>query len=132
VAAPSADVGSPVTRSITAPAASSALPAASALPTAKPTLTLGDELRLLDEAHAALSAGDTRRALALLDRHDREARTPGLAPEALALRAEVYARSGNRASAARLAAEFLAVYGDRPEAQRMRTILETTRDATNP
>jgi outer membrane protein assembly factor BamD (BamD/ComL family) len=85
---------------------------------------LGDELRLLDEAHAALSAGDTSRALALLDRHDREATKPALAPEALALRVEVYARQGDRASVTRAANQFLALYGDRPEAQRVRTILE--------
>jgi hypothetical protein len=124
-AAPSAEVVAMVDPSATASVAAPA-------PSAHPALTLGDELRLLDEAHAALTAGDTGRALALLDRHDREARKPGLAPEALALRAEVYAHRGDRASAARIATQFLALYGDRPEAQRMRTILEATSDSTNP
>jgi hypothetical protein len=104
------------------------------IPSAMHTLTVGDELRLLDDAHAALSAGDTDRAMALLDRHDREASKPAaLAPEALALRAEVCARTGDRTSAARIAKQFLATYGSWPEAQRMRTLLEeATRDPTNP
>lgn len=123
--APSAEVAAPAEPSATTAVTASA-------PSARAPLTLGDELRLLDEAHAALRAGDTGRALALLDRHDREARKPGLAPEALALRVEVYGRRGDRASAARLATQFLALYGDRPEAQRMRTILEAASDPTNP
>jgi hypothetical protein len=105
-------------------AAAASIAAAASVASARPAATLGDELRLLDEAHAALSAGDTSRALFLLDRHDREATKPALAPEALALRVEVYARLGDRASVTRTANRFLALYGDRPEAQRVRTILE--------
>jgi len=105
-------------------AAAASVASVSSIASAKPAASLGDELRLLDEAHAALSAGDTSRALSLLDRHDREATKPALAPEALALRVEVYARLGDRASVTRAANQFLALYGDRPEAQRVRTILE--------
>jgi len=105
-------------------AAAASVASVSSTASAKPVATLGDELRLLDEAHAALSAGDTSRALSLLDRHDRDATKPALAPEALALRVEVYARLGDRASVTRTANQFLALYGDRPEAQRVRTILE--------
>ncbi len=105
-------------------AAATSIASAAPIASAKPGASLGDELRLLDEAHAALSAGDTSRALSLLDRHDREATKPALAPEALALRVEVYARMGDRASVTRAANQFLALYGDRPEAQRVRTILE--------
>jgi hypothetical protein len=105
---------------------SAAKPVAEAAPIAsvRPAATLGDEFRLLDEAHAALSAGDTSLALSLLDRHDREATKPALAPEALSLRVEVYARLGDRAAVTRAATQFLALYGDRPEARRIRTILE--------
>jgi hypothetical protein len=105
-------------------AAAPSIASAASIASVRPSATLGDELRLLDEAHAALSAGDTSRALSLLDRHDREATKPALAPEALALRVEVYARMGDRASVTRAANQFLALYGDRPEAQRVRTILE--------
>jgi hypothetical protein len=105
-------------------AAAASIASVSSIASAKPAATLGDELRLLDQAHAALSAGDTSRALSLLDRHDREATKPALAPEALALRVEVYARLGDRASVTRTANQFLALYGDRPEAQRVRTILD--------
>jgi hypothetical protein len=85
--------------------------------------SLSDELRVLDDARAALDAGDTARALTLLGRHDRDFSPPALAPEAMALRIEVYARGPDRESTARLARRFLVLYGDRPEAQRVRSIL---------
>ena len=107
-------------------------PVSTPVPSAAPALTLAEQLQLLDEAHAALNAGDTTRALSLLDRYDREARKPALAPEVMALRVEIYARRGDRTSAARLATQFLSVYGDRPEAQRVRSILDATRSGTNP
>jgi len=101
-------------------------------PSATPALTLGEQLQLLDEAHAALNGGDTTHALALLDRYDRDARKPALAPEVMALRVEIYARRGDRTSAARLARQFLEIYGDRPEAQRVRSVLDKTQSGTNP
>jgi hypothetical protein len=107
-------------------------PVSAPAPSAAPALTLGEQLQLLDEAHAALGSGDTTRALSLLDRYDREARKPALAPEVMALRVEIYARRGDDASAARLATQFLTLYGDRPEAQRVRSILDETRSGTNP
>jgi hypothetical protein len=112
--------------------APSATPVSAPAPSAAPALTLAEQLQLLDEAHAALGAGDTARALSLLDRYDREARKPALAPEVMALRVEIHARRGDRESAARLATQFLALYGDRPEAQRVRSILDETRSGTNP
>jgi hypothetical protein len=87
---------------------------------------------MLDDAHAALSSGDTTRALALLDLHDREFRGGGaLAPEAMALRIEVYAQRGDRDAAARLGSRFLAIYGDTPQAQRVRSIVEAAQGETS-
>jgi hypothetical protein len=103
--------------------ASPPVPVAYAPPT-KPAPTLGDELRILDDARAAMNAGDNDRALASLDRHDREFADPALAPEAMALRVEVYARRGDRAATTRLASRFLERFGDRPEAQRVRSLLD--------
>jgi outer membrane protein assembly factor BamD (BamD/ComL family) len=101
-------------------------------PVGKPERRLSDELRLLDEAHAALGSGDTASCLSLLDQHDRDFPTPALAAEALALRVEAQARRGDRAAAARLASQFLAAYGDRPEAQRVRSVLDAAQRDTNP
>jgi hypothetical protein len=98
-------------------------PVATVLPT-KSAPTLSDELRVLDEARAAMETGDSERALALLDRHDREFASPALAPEAMALRVEVYARRGDREATARLASRFLERFGDRPEAQRVRSLVD--------
>ncbi|HEX8791044.1 MAG TPA: hypothetical protein VF765_08820 [Polyangiaceae bacterium] len=118
--------------SVAAPAATPPPVAAPPAPSTAPALTLGEQLQLLDQAHAAMGAGETTRALSLLDRYDREARKPALAPEVMALRVEIHARRGDRASAARLATQFLALYGDRPEAQRVRSILNATSAGTNP
>lgn len=126
----------PVASAPVEPPSASAPPSATA-PTAtalaapsKPTPTLGDELHLLDEARAALDGGDTGRALALLNRHDTDFRGGSLAPEAMALRVEVYARSGDRDSAAHLGTRFLALYGNRPQAQRVRSIVEAVQSET--
>jgi outer membrane protein assembly factor BamD (BamD/ComL family) len=94
--------------------------------------SLGDELRALDDARTALTAGNTARALALLDRHDHDFVPAALAPEAMALRIEAYAGSGRRDSVARLASRFLSLYGDRPEAQRVRSILQAQQVDPNP
>ena len=115
-----------------APVAAPPAPVGTPVPSAASALTLGEQLQLLDQAHAALGVGDTARALSLLDRYDRETRKPALAPEVMALRVEVYAQRGDRTSAGRLATQFLAMYGDRPEAQRVRSILDETRAGTNP
>jgi hypothetical protein len=73
-----------------APTASAA-PSASAAPAASGVSALATELGLLDEARAALAAGDAARARALLDRHAREIPRPQLTREAALLRAEARA-----------------------------------------
>jgi hypothetical protein len=107
------------------PAVPSAVPSVHVSAAVAPSApSLGDELHVLDDARAALGAGDNARAMALLDRHDHEFAHPALAPEAMALRIEVYARRGDHAGASRLASQFLRVYGNRPEAQHVRSILD--------
>jgi hypothetical protein len=96
------------------------------------TTHLSDELRVLDEARAALGGGDTVRAMALLDQHDRDFSAAALAPEAMALRVEAVARGGDHAGAVQLATRFLSAYSDRPESQRVRSILSAEQRETNP
>jgi hypothetical protein len=123
---PPATTAAPATTPRSGPAAAPTVPpapVATVLPS-KSAPTLSDELRVLDEARAAMETGDSERALALLDRHDREFASPALAPEAMALRVEVYARRGDREATARLAARFLERFGDRPEAQRVRSLVD--------
>jgi hypothetical protein len=91
--------------------------------------SLSDELHLLDEAHAALGAGDVSRAVAILDQHDRDFAAPMLAPEVLALRVEASVKRDDRTTED-LASRFLALYGDRPEAQHIRSILNARRSAS--
>jgi hypothetical protein len=119
---PASPSGAPAAAAPSLPPIASAAPAAHSAPL-RPAVRLSDELHSLDAARAALQAGDTALAFALLDKHDRDFSPPALAPEAMALRVEAHARAGDHAGAARLAARFLALYGDRPEAQRVRSLL---------
>jgi outer membrane protein assembly factor BamD (BamD/ComL family) len=81
------------------------------------------ELALLDGARSAVRAGQSARALTVLD--DFAARFPraALAPEAALLRVEALARAGDRAGAERAARTLLAADPTSPYAERVRTLL---------
>jgi hypothetical protein len=88
---------------------------------------LAIELAPLDAAHAALDAGDTALALSELDRHDRAFPRGRLAPEALALRIEAYAKRQDDAKVLELARTFLSRYPAHPQARRVQSFVSTIR-----
>lgn len=74
-------------------------------PTAPSSLPV--EMHLLATARAALSAGDARRALSLLEEHERDFPSGVLAEERRASKVFALCELGRRADAARAAMEFL-------------------------
>jgi outer membrane protein assembly factor BamD (BamD/ComL family) len=87
-----------------------------------PTDSLPAELRLIDEAKDALTAGDTARVIERVDRYDLAFPSPHLAAEALALRIEAYALRHDRARVQSLSDAFLASYPQHPVAARVRLL----------
>jgi len=85
--------------------------------------TLADEVAALDRAREAVAAGQPARALAALDDYGR--RFPGgtLAQEAVVLRIEALAASGDKAGASRLGQAFLERNPGSPHAARIRTLV---------
>ena len=66
-----------------------------------------DELGLLKDAREALRSGRGARALALLDRYERERASSGLAAEATLLRIETLDALGRRRESSELARRFV-------------------------
>jgi hypothetical protein len=71
--------------------------------------SLAAEMRLLETARAALSGGDARRALELIQEHEREFPGGSLSEERRASKVFALCELGRRAEAARAAAEFLRI-----------------------
>jgi hypothetical protein len=84
---------------------------------------LGEQVAALDRARRALGDGDAVGALRDLD--DYQSRFPrgALAEEAEVLRVEALLAEGDRASAARAGARFLAAHPESPHAARVRSLL---------
>ncbi|MET0413845.1 MAG: hypothetical protein ABW217_21225 [Polyangiaceae bacterium] len=82
-------------------------PARAVDPPPAPRLTLLDEIELLKRARSAQRAGEGARALALLDRYERERAGESLIAEATLLRIEVLAALGRKAAASELAQRFV-------------------------
>ncbi|HMA93757.1 MAG TPA: hypothetical protein VKP30_13800 [Polyangiaceae bacterium] len=82
-------------------------PGASALPQADPASILQREVSVLDQARAALKAGNALRSLAILDRAQHREPLRALDKEAKLVRVEALAASGRTAEAADLAAELI-------------------------
>lgn len=97
-------------------------PSLSASASPSPTSDLAKELALLDTARVALDSGDTTLAIHQLDRHDLDYLHGQLAPDALALRIEVYARRGDDSKVRELSRAFLGQYPDHPQAPRVRRL----------
>jgi hypothetical protein len=89
-------------------------------PAPHPAPTLGDELAELEAARSALTAGDPKRALALLDHYRQTTRGARLADEALVLRLDALVRAGRGAEAAALARDFVAKNPGSPLVDRAR------------
>jgi hypothetical protein len=100
-------------------------PKANVSPAPPPLQGLVQELIPIDAARAAFDAGDTAGALRQLDRHDLDFPHGQLAPEALALRIEVYALRHDRTKVADLASTFLARYPGHPQTARVRAIVQS-------
>jgi hypothetical protein len=99
-------------------------------PTASPAArSLGDELRLLEDARSALARGRAADALAGLDRHALEFSRARLGHEATLLRIETLSAMGRGAEAVELARRFVGEEPDSPLADRARSFLPT---ATTP
>ncbi|HVY49063.1 MAG TPA: hypothetical protein VHB21_24405 [Minicystis sp.] len=88
--------------------------------------TLAEEVKELDAAREALNRGESGKALEALERHDKQFGTALLGPEAMVLRMEALAQRGDKAGAAALANQFLALYPTSPHAARVRSILASS------
>jgi hypothetical protein len=84
-----------------------ALPARPEPSGAAPNASLAAEIRLLDQARAALAAGDSSHAAALLDRYATNRPSAVLAQEAALLRVRLLLKQGDRAGATRLARRII-------------------------
>lgn len=81
------------------------------------------EVAVIGAVHSALQAADARRALALLDQHERGARAGSLRAEAMYLRMEALMDIEDYAAAQNAARRLLSAYPDGPHAARARTVL---------
>lgn len=87
-------------------AASTTAPSMASLPRSEP-LSLRAELQLLESARSSLRAGDSQRALALLDQRAQIGSGHALDAEATLLRIEALSASGNQSAARDLAVRFV-------------------------
>jgi hypothetical protein len=95
---------------------------------ASPASALPAELAMLDHARSATSAGETNRALSILDAYAARFPRGAMAPEAAVLRVEALVKAGDRSGAARFANAFLASAPHSPYAARIQSLLS----ASNP
>lgn len=121
---PSAESSAEPTRASAPPSSSGTeVPAttASSAPAAPPSsATIRDEVLLLEEARAALAAGNATTAFAKLDEHARRFPRGLLGSEALVLRIRALQARGDHAAARSLARSFLEAYPASPFVERIR------------
>jgi hypothetical protein len=84
------------------------------------------ELAMLDRARSATSAGDTGRALSILDVYAARFPRGAMAPEAAVLRVEALVKAGDRPGATRFANAFLASAPHSPYAARIQSLLSSS------
>lgn len=89
----------------------------------KPAPSLNDELAALGAARDALAAGNAAKAMKTLDHYDRALRGKKLRAEAMVLRMEALAASGQARAASRLAQRFTAAEPAHPLADRARSFV---------
>jgi outer membrane protein assembly factor BamD (BamD/ComL family) len=85
--------------------------------------TAAAEMKLLDQARAALHAGDSERALVLLDRFDKEYPRAVLGDEASVTRVEVLLQRGQTEQARQIGERLLRERPGSVQAQRVRSLL---------
>lgn len=94
-------------------------------PTESSTSSMPSELAALQQARAALGAGDPARALSMLDAYVTRFPHGVMAQEAAVLRIEALVRAGDRPAAQRAADAYLAAHPQSPYLDRIRSLLGT-------
>jgi outer membrane protein assembly factor BamD (BamD/ComL family) len=89
---------------------------------------LSNELEVLKVAENALRAGDTKGALAALDRYDTVLKGRRLRAEASVLRIETLSRAGQTQAASALARRFVADNPTSPLVDRARAFIESEKE----
>lgn len=84
--------------------------------------SLAAEIRLLDQARAALAAGDSVRASSVLDAYESSRHSPTLAQEAALLRVQLLLTRGQRPAAAALARRIIAEHPESAHADSLRSL----------
>jgi hypothetical protein len=85
---------------------------------------LRDQIRLVDEARAALRSGATERAAGLLERYLQRFPRGAFRQEVAVLRVEALERQGERRRASALAREFLEQHPQSPHSERVGRVLD--------
>lgn len=120
----------PATDIATAPTGASTAAVVAARPhgaTGTPTEpSISDEIAAFDRARAALDAGDSDRALALVDVYEKRFPSGTFVQEAEVLRVQALSRKGDSSGARRVGQRFLAAHPTSPHAARVRAILDTS------
>jgi outer membrane protein assembly factor BamD (BamD/ComL family) len=83
---------------------------------------LAAEIRVLDQARAALTAGDTNRASQLLDAYAANRPSSTLSQEAALLRVRVLLNRGQRPAAAALARRIIALHPESAHVESLRRL----------
>jgi TolA-binding protein len=108
--------------SVTPSVAPPAVPSVRARPVASGAGDLREEIRLLDQARAAVRAGSHARALKLLESYERRYPRGQFLQEAQVLRVEALGKSGNVQAAHALGKKFLAEHPDSPHVERVESV----------
>jgi hypothetical protein len=85
--------------------------------------SIANEIEELDRAREALGMAEPKRAVERLNRYDRLFPRGTLREEALRLRIEAVASTGDRATARSLAQRFQSLYPDSPHAERLKALV---------
>jgi outer membrane protein assembly factor BamD (BamD/ComL family) len=89
--------------------------------------SLAAEVAMLDRARSALLAQNASGALRVLEQYRRERQTGILDPEATVLEIQALEKLGNRASAARLARQFIKSHPDSRHVESLRVLAAEAR-----
>jgi hypothetical protein len=90
------------------------------------------EIALLDRARNALRAGESARALRLLDHHEQRFAHARLAPEAAALRIDALVQRGSHEQAGSMAQQFVSAYPSHPLSAQVSKLAATPTSGTAP
>lgn len=96
-------------------------------PTPKERSTLNEEMRLLDQARAALAQDDQQRALAILSQYEQKYPRGVLKPEATVLRVSALSAAGQAEQADDLKKDFLDQHPTSAHRQRLENDVESPR-----